>query len=164
MTPTTGNVPFGFYFTWSGTSALDTGTYEVYLNGTKLELKDTPAHSDKNLASSGAEGTNLYVLEFVDTTSNKPVYMAVAELELSDVTPTDKPTSFKISGTPTVWGSNSIPAPIGVAPKLDPKTNTSYTITYPASPAVPNSPVVLSINFNPLERKEFAEVKPVNTK
>lgn len=147
---TSGDVPFGFSFTWAGTGNLPSN-YAVYLNGsTAFSLSGNPAVSTSNLAVTGANGSNLYVLDFQDTSNgNKSVYKAVVNAAITGATPEPSPTQFQLNGSPTIYGSTGA---LNAAPASGP-----YAITY-NPPALPTSPLVLNVNFAPSVRKEFAAV------
>lgn len=148
LTPTTGAAPFGAAFTWALVGGNVPSNYNVLLNGTQFSLSGPS--STANVALGGNAGNNLYVLDFQDTTQgNQSVYKAVMEANVTGVT-SAKPTSFNLGGTPALYGS--IGALI-VAPSTRP-----YMITYPGGGTIGVSPLVLSINFNPQVRKEFAPV------
>ena len=153
VSPTTGNVPFGFAFTWAAPNGLALPSqYAVFLNGTQLELLEDPARTKSNLAATGNPGSNLYVLDFQDTTqSNRSVFKAVVrvDIECSSSDP-DCTSSFSLDGAPTIFGSIGA---LSVAP-----AGPTYAITQNAPPVGPTSPLVLNIDFNPQERKELAPV------
>lgn len=151
LTPTTGAAPFGAAFTWGAGGNLPS-TYSVLLNGKTFLLSGNPAHSTANVALGGNAGNNLYVLDFQDTSqSNKSVYKGVMEVNVTDlITPPANPASFKLGGTPTLYGSSGA---LTVAPSTGP-----YVITYPGGGTVGVSPLVLNFSFMPQVRKEYAPV------
>ncbi|MBX3736816.1 MAG: hypothetical protein KF715_09020 [Candidatus Didemnitutus sp.] len=144
VVPVTGTVPFGFSFTWAGTSPLPSN-YQVVLNGTPVPL--TNGVSTSNLNVTAAPGTNLFVLQIQDTSaSNATVYSAVVQVDITAASG-PSPTSFSLTDTPVVYGSSG---QITVAP------TGPYTITQNANG--PSSPLVLGIDFAPTVRKGYAPV------
>jgi hypothetical protein len=141
----TGTIPFGFSFTWVGTSALPSN-YQIVLNGTVVPLNSNGA-STNNLNVTAQSGTNLFVLQIQDTNNqNATVYSAVVQVDIAPVSGS-KPTSFSLADAPVVYGSSG---QISAAPAGP------YTITYNANG--PSSPLVISIDFAPAVRKASAPV------
>jgi len=140
----TGTIPFGFSFTWAGTSALPSN-YQVVLNGTTVPLSGGVSTSNVNVTAQ--PGTNLFVLQIQDTNNqNATVYSAVVQVDVAAASGAS-PTTFSLPDTPVVYGSSG---QISVAPAGP------YTITYNANG--PSSPLVLGIDFMPAVRKAYAPV------
>lgn len=143
----TGTIPFGFSFTWAGTSPLPSN-YQVVLNGTTVPLSAGVSTSNTNVTAQ--PGNNFFVLQFQDTNNgNATVYTALVQVNLgvTAFNPNGQPTAFALIGNPIVYGSSG---QISVAPAGP------YTITYNANGT--SSPLVLGIDFMPTVRKAYAPV------
>jgi len=149
--PATGDAPFKIGFTWAGgaTVPLDTSRYAVQINGQTLAFTGTAA---AQINVTGGNGTNVYVIDFIDTQNgNRTVYQSALQLDLALTYSGGNATSFTAPDTPRILGSTGSVTLAGTTP---------YTITYNAHPNPPSSPLVVNISFNPAQTKQFAPVHP----
>lgn len=166
----TGRELFALAFTWTGGSVpLDYNRYNVTLNGQKLAFSGGVGNATAlPIKVSGGNGTNFYVIDFIDTQSgNQSVLKSVLQLDLANVNYSDTGGSFTVqnvtnynAGTQSgslpgqaVLGSSGAVLVTGVA-----ESSTADTATYniPASPGF--SPLSVAINFTPVATKQFAPV------
>jgi hypothetical protein len=149
-TPVAGTPFFQIQFIWAGgaPAPLDVSRYNVRLNGqTLIWITTNPLSATANSTqAAGSNGTNLYVIDFIDTQNgNQTVMQSVLQMDLSAVSATQ----FTVDGTPTVLGSSGAVALIG-------STSGNQTYSIPAAPGL--SPLVVAINFTPTATKQYAPV------
>lgn len=149
----TGTKFFQIQLIWAGGASvpLDYRRYNVLLNGLKLDFTGEYASATANpIQVSGGNGTNLYVMDVIDTLGgNQTVMKSVLEMKLSGVTyNATTGGSFKVDGSPVVLGSDG-------AVQLNGSTIAPETYNIPPGGL---SPLVVAINFSPVAAKQFAPV------
>ncbi len=149
----TGTKFFQIQLIWAGGASvpLDYSRYNVLLNGRELDFTGDYASATANpIQVSGGNGTNLYVMDVIDTLSgNQTVMKSVLEMTLSGVTyNATTGGSFKVDGSPVVLGSDG-------AVQLNGSTIAPQTYDIPPGGL---SPLVVAINFAPVATKQFAPV------
>ena len=170
--PVPGPTFFQLQFIWAGGAVpLDYNRYNVMLDGELLQFTGDFGSATANAINvSGGNGTNLYVMDFIDTQNgNQTVMQSVLQLNLSNVTASTGNTtgSFTLNGVsyngstntgpltyPAVLGSSGAVLADGVA-----SSSNSTTATYTIPSGNGTSTLIVAFSYQPIATKQFAPVQ-----
>lgn len=136
-----GIVPFQIAFTWSLGSDPSAGL-KCYYGATEIDLTKVETFN-----AYGKNGTNQYVFDFQQDGAS--VFKTALTLDLK--ADGADPAKFTVTGTPELLYNDNTANPVILAPIV---TGNSYDVNLVPNP--PTSPLVVSLNFDPVARKMVA--------